>query len=642
MNNSNSKENNIAKRTSQDMQAIKSQLVDMLYWIFSIFMWFALAGSLIRSVDAGLNFNNYLQIALVVVFFIAFLIRNQLSYPTKTAILLITSFSISGGGLAAFGLQSEAIYFLVLFVILTSFLVNYKAGIYAFIGSIIYFLVIGFFHLNGILKFTPYNENFHNSITAWVMAVLIFSIISLAILLFWHKVYHFLIQKIDISYSHEENLNKINKLLNREIISRQQAEESLKNQYDASTKLNQEYLEINKELKKTNQELALSNQQLNEAKRKAQTADKLKSSFLSNMSHEIRTPLNAILGLSNLLTGDNFGSEDYRRYLNIIQESTHNLLDIISDIVTMAKLESKQYTLYPELIDVNNLIDELTEKFTREILLKKDGKVDLRVKKSISAPFNIIADEESFRVVFYKLIDNAIKFTAEGAIDIDISLSENSELIVKIKDTGIGMSPDTTKEIFNIFRQIEEDNTRKYGGIGLGLSITKGLLELLGGNINFFSTPGQGSLFTVSIPVLTPAESSPEVPDPILNRWRGKTIQIIGKQTWEHQDISNFLKRTSVILIYVEDAMHALDNLKEHPEIDLVIMSIALKHINSNELAGLIKKHAPQLPIIGYIPMESQMSSVPEEISNWDDFIHSPLEKNFLLNVFDKHLKKEN
>jgi len=356
-------------KSLKELHSIKDRLVDLLYWIILIFMWFALVGSFLRIIELGFRWVNTVQLTMVVIFLISFIIRKKLTYILKTAILLGTIFINGAVGLLSFGLYSQGPFFLLLFVTLSSIIVSYRWGIINFILSLCFFSLTGFLFLNNYLVINDSVIRFSNSFASWVMAIIGYSSITIVIIIFWQQILKYLSHKIESSITHELNLNKINKLLSKEIETRKNAEIQLKSQFEESKKLNQEYQLINNELQETNLKLEKSNLLLHEANEKSQAADRLKSRFLSNISHEIRTPMNAIVGFTSLIHNEDLPTDDTKRYLSIIQSSTNNLLNIISDIVTMSKIETSQYSIRPELIDLNLFLEEITEKYTREVFI---------------------------------------------------------------------------------------------------------------------------------------------------------------------------------------------------------------------------------------------------------------------------------
>jgi len=235
------------------------------------------------------------------------------------------------------------------------------------------------------------------------------------------------------------------------------------------------------------------------AKEKAEESDRLKSAFLANMSHEIRTPLNSIIGFSELLADTDFVDDQKNEFIHHIIVNGNNLLNIISDIVDISKIESGEITIRKTEIRVKNLLDEIRN---MHLTQAKEKLIELHwtcfCPKSETEIF-VVADKERLHQIFNNLISNALKFTSEGFIE--LGCKQLSNLIeFHVKDTGIGISPEFQEIIFDRFRQVDATYTRKYGGNGLGLAISKNLVELMGGKIRVESELGKGSTFFFTLP----------------------------------------------------------------------------------------------------------------------------------------------
>jgi PAS domain S-box-containing protein len=233
------------------------------------------------------------------------------------------------------------------------------------------------------------------------------------------------------------------------------------------------------------------------AKERAEESDRLKSAFLANMSHEIRTPLNSIIGFSELLAYSDFDDQQKKNFVEQIIRNGNNLLNIINDIVDISKIEAGEITIHLTSIPVFEFIQDIRLMFSHRIELRGlQFRIDLpeRTRNCL-----IYADYERLKQVFSNLIGNALKFTADGFIEIGCrQLNKNLEF--RVSDTGIGIAPEHHVQIFDRFRQVETSYKRKYGGNGLGLAITKNLVELMGGRIWLESDAGKGSTFFFTIP----------------------------------------------------------------------------------------------------------------------------------------------
>jgi len=234
------------------------------------------------------------------------------------------------------------------------------------------------------------------------------------------------------------------------------------------------------------------------SKEKAEESDRLKSAFLANMSHEIRTPLNSIIGFSDLLLDPDFGQDQRDEFIRMIGASGNNLLNIINDIIDLSKIESGQISFKISRLSIQKLIGDIQKEYSYRAVEKG---IELRLDPSTSNLKDIYFESDELRLkqILINFVGNAIKFTEKGYIEIGFRIEEN-RIEFYVKDTGIGIPEEYHEKIFERFRQVDSSYTRKYGGNGLGLAISKSLAELLGGEIWMESEVGKGSTFFFTIP----------------------------------------------------------------------------------------------------------------------------------------------
>lgn len=245
-----------------------------------------------------------------------------------------------------------------------------------------------------------------------------------------------------------------------------------------------------------------SEKSLLSAKEKAEEADKAKSLFLANMSHEIRTPLNSVIGFTGVLISETKNAR-HLEYLHAIKKSGETLLELINDVLDLSKIEAGKVELRYEEVDVEGFASEVFQMFSLRVAEKA---LDFVLVIEAGFPTYILTDFMRLRQIVLNLLSNAVKFTQQGAVTITIRLGLNKGnrgLEIEVCDTGIGIAEPDLQGIFEVFNQVSSASTKRFEGTGLGLNITKRLVELLGGEIKVSSNLGIGSVFVVSLPLVT-------------------------------------------------------------------------------------------------------------------------------------------
>jgi len=240
--------------------------------------------------------------------------------------------------------------------------------------------------------------------------------------------------------------------------------------------------------------VAKAREELIKAKDRAIEADKLKSLFLANMSHEIRTPMNAIIGFTNMLREENLTSEEKNTFIDVVQSNGNALMSLIESIVDFSKLEADQMTVSISEFNFNPLFDSACDRVEKLLISEEKSNIKMIRSKGSEGEVRIQSDRHRLNQVMNHLISNAIKFTDEGEIELGYKIVDD-ELAVYVRDTGIGIHHNKLDKIFDRFTKVSNDKNRLYGGTGIGLTISKGLMELMGGKIEVESKIGKGSTF---------------------------------------------------------------------------------------------------------------------------------------------------
>ncbi len=377
------------------------------------------------------------------------------------------------------------------------------------------------------------------------------------------------------------------------------------------------------------------NQDLRDALIAAEAASRSKSEFLAAMSHELRTPLTCVIGMSSTLLRWSFGqlSEKQRHYLKTIHDSGEHLLELINDILELSQLEAGNAVLNLQEISLIQLAEQMLLKMAekasnREISWQRDFQLKPEEDR-------LIADARRIQQILYNLLSNAIKFTPQGGQVTVRFWRENHKMILQVEDTGVGISPEHKPLIFNKFQQLDSSYHRRYEGTGLGLALTKQLVELHGGWINVTSEVGVGSIFTVELPIKK-INHPPSLPvtEPIPNQNGLSRIVLIAEDEETATTVCDLLTHAGYQVVWLVDALNALLNI-EVLQPKLVIIETPLSDVEASELIEDLRKKSSTNS--GKILVLMTNYLLPEDLNSFweagaDDYLVKPLKPDSFLN----------
>jgi len=348
--------------------------------------------------------------------------------------------------------------------------------------------------------------------------------------------------------------------------------------------------------------------QLRAAKEAAEQASRIKSSFLANMSHELRTPLNAIIGYSEILLEDAIDRGDTPSVADLekIQGAGRHLLGLINDILDLSKIEAGRMDVYLEQVFLSRLVDEV-KTIVEPMAKKNNNRLLIECPPDIGS---LRTDVTKLKQSLINLLSNATKFTKQGTVTLRLSRQAASDaqahIRFEVSDSGIGMTQEQMSRLFQAFTQADASTTRNFGGTGLGLTITKHFCAMLGGSIDVKSVPGEGSVFTIDLPVDRAAPAGADDADADAD-WTiadgnlspdAITVLVVDDDAAVHDVLSATLGKEGYRLIHARNGMEALDLMRANPP-DIVTLDVMMPKVDGWSVLGIIKSD----PELEHIPV---------------------------------------
>jgi len=428
-------------------------------------------------------------------------------------------------------------------------------------------------------------------------------------------------------------------------------------------KLMQELKDLNhsfdEELERRTGELKSSNEKLRQQiqdlqKKQKQTPGKeitngqgepgLLHSFLRSIGLEIRTPLNGIMGFAELIRDNSLSTQEQNNYVDIIKSCGKSLVKIVDDALEFSMIKLRQLDLNRTEFPLAPFMTELYDHYKKDELFRRRENLELRINLNINGTSLIFADRDKLKLILTNLIGNAIKFTESGFIEFGCTIQEpkskrskakKQDVIFFVKDTGVGISKENADKIFHEFYKVEHEISKLYGGLGLGLTIAKVLVEMMGGKIWFDSDPGKGSSFYFSVPeAMDVTEYDLEILaenglDKLLD-WSKKKILIVEDDPMSVIYLKEAIKSTGAQLMHASDGKSAVDIVNSGIPIDLILMDIKLPGMSGYEATRRIKS-VSDIPIIAQTAyaMADDYKKILQV--GCDDYISKPINRKKLL-----------
>lgn len=379
---------------------------------------------------------------------------------------------------------------------------------------------------------------------------------------------------------------------------------------------------------------------LSEAKEQAEESDKLKSAFLANMSHEIRTPLNAIVGFSQILAGMQKGTDGrHAEFCQIIRNSADGLTHLIDDILDISKLESGQLSVDIEVFDVLELCQALYVEYkTRSA--EKGSPVSYGFEGGGFAFLMVEADPYRTRQILVNFLDNAVKFTRGGGIDILLS-KVGSEVRISVRDSGVGIAKEHQKNVFDRFLKLDNDGQELFRGAGLGLAISRKLAELIKGRIELESETGKGSTFTLCLPAVEGSRQK-GIETPLARKqsydWSWAKLLVAEDEDANYRLIEHIVEPTGISVERAGDGLELIELLESGGKVDVILMDLQMPVLDGFEAFKRVKAKYGNIPMIAHTAHSMLYNRAAMLDFGFSEYLSKPIDTEQALAVIDKIL----
>ncbi|MBN1788812.1 MAG: response regulator [Sedimentisphaerales bacterium] len=407
-------------------------------------------------------------------------------------------------------------------------------------------------------------------------------------------------------------------------------------------------IEAKNELEQSNTRLVKATAVANEMAAEAEKANAAKSQFLANMSHEIRTPMNAIIGFSEVLAEEEPLTAQQKEYLKMILDSSKHLLDLINDILDFSKIETGRMDVDNIQCDIRALLAAIESTMNPSA---KHKNLEFKIECADDVPTAIFTDPAKIRQCLINIVSNAIKFTEQGYVKISarkISQQDGQFVEFEVSDTGIGIPPDKLDSVFDAFTQADGSTTRKYGGTGLGLTITKQMAGLIGGQVSAESEVGKGSKFKLVMPMTNTAQTQDDkgsgfgkttaanAAQEIEPQFSGGVLVVEDIQT-NQALIKTLLEKLGFVVTVAENGLEAIEAVKKQ-HFEMIFMDVQMPEMNGYDATKRLRSLGIKTPIVAMTASVVEDDEQKCRQAGYDNYLAKPIDHKCLVEIISSYL----